>query len=82
MPITETAIARVEALALHEKQPLVQASGLVVEWRPNQPIDDTEYHLDYEYQKWPHRMTHLPAILPLSMLTKSTLCSATLPFLL
>jgi hypothetical protein len=38
LPLTDTAIARVEALALHEGQPLIQESGLVVEWRPDQPI--------------------------------------------
>ena len=47
LPITETAIARVEALALHDGQPLIQARGLVVEWRPDQPIDDSEYDVDY-----------------------------------
>ncbi|KAI2508903.1 Reverse transcriptase (RNA-dependent DNA polymerase) [Fragilaria crotonensis] len=47
LPMTDTAIARTEALALHEKQPLLQNSGLVVEWRPDQPIDDSEYDLDY-----------------------------------
>ena len=43
----DTAIARVDALALHERQPLLQTSGLVVKWRPDQPIDDAEYDLDY-----------------------------------
>ena len=47
LPMTDTAIARVEAIALHQQQPLIQASGLVVEWRPDQFIDDTEYDLDY-----------------------------------
>ena len=47
LPITDTAIARVEKIALHQKQPLLQASGLVVEWRPDQPIDDDEYDFDY-----------------------------------
>ena len=47
LPITDTAIARVEAIALHEGQPLVQDTGLVVEWRPDQPIDDDEYDLDF-----------------------------------
>lgn len=32
-PITKTAISRVEAIALNENQPLVQDSGLVIEWR-------------------------------------------------
>ena len=47
LPLTDTAIARVNALALHENQPLLQTSGLVVEWRPDQPIDDSEYDLDF-----------------------------------
>ena len=48
LPMTDTAIARVEAIALHQNQPLLQASGLVVEWRPDQAIDDSEYDLDYD----------------------------------
>lgn len=48
LPMTDTAIARVEAIALHKGQPLIQNSGLVVEWRPHQLIDDSEYDLDYE----------------------------------
>jgi hypothetical protein len=47
LPMTDTAIARVEAIASHEQQPLLQERGLVVEWRPDQPIDDAEYDLDY-----------------------------------
>jgi hypothetical protein len=47
LPITATAIARVEALAIHEGQPLIQDSGLVVEWRPGQEIDDDEYDANY-----------------------------------
>ena len=46
--LTESAIARVEALALHDKQPLIQASGLVVEWRPDHAIDDDAYDLDFQ----------------------------------
>jgi hypothetical protein len=45
--MTDAAIARVEALAHHENQPLIQASGLVVEWHPDQPIDDDEYDRDF-----------------------------------
>ena len=49
VPITDIAIARVEALAKHEGQPMVQDSNLLVEWRPNQPFDeDEEYDDDYE----------------------------------
>jgi hypothetical protein len=45
--MTDAAIARVEAIVLHQHQPLLQASGLVVEWRPDQQIDDSEYDFDY-----------------------------------
>jgi hypothetical protein len=48
LPITDTAIARVEALAIQEGQPLVQERGFVVEWRPDMPIDDDEYDRDFE----------------------------------
>ena len=49
IPITDIAIARVEALAKQEGQPLLQDSNLLVEWRPNQPFDDDdEYDDDYE----------------------------------
>jgi hypothetical protein len=47
LPMTDAAIARVEAIALHQQQPLLQESGLVVEWRPDHPIDDSEYDFDY-----------------------------------
>jgi hypothetical protein len=48
LPMPDTAIARVEALAKQEGQPLIQERGLVVEWRPDHPIDDDEYDRDYE----------------------------------
>ena len=49
VPITDIAIARVEALAKREGQPMVQDSNLLVKWRPNQPFDDEdEYDDDYE----------------------------------
>ena len=49
IPITDITIARVEALAKQEGQPLLQDSNLLVEWRPNQPVDDNdEYDGDYE----------------------------------
>ena len=49
VPITDIAIAHVEALAKQEGQPLLQDSNLLVEWRPNQPFDnDDEYDNDYE----------------------------------
>jgi hypothetical protein len=47
LPMTDTAIARVEALAYQEGQPLIQDCGLVVEWRPDQPIADDEYDRDF-----------------------------------
>ena len=47
LPMTDVAIARVEALAILDRQPLIQASGLVVEWRPDHPVDDDEYDRDY-----------------------------------
>ena len=47
LPMTDTAIARVEAIAFHEDQPLLQQRGLVVEWRPDQPIDESEYDIDF-----------------------------------
>ena len=49
VPVTDIAIARVEALAKQEGQPLLQDSNLLVEWRPNQPFDeDDEYNDNYE----------------------------------
>ena len=47
LPITDTAIARVAALAIEDDQPLIQERGLVVEWRPDHPIDDSEYDRTY-----------------------------------
>ena len=48
LPITDTCIARVEALAKNEGQPLIQARGLVVEWRPGHLVDDDEYDLNFD----------------------------------
>ena len=59
LPIPDTAIARVEALAKAEKQPLIQDTGLLVEWRHDQPIDDDEYDRDLEPDDPP--MEPLPA---------------------
>ena len=42
VPITDIAIAHVEALAKQEGQPLIQDSNLLVEWRPNQPFDEDD----------------------------------------
>jgi hypothetical protein len=47
LPINDTVIARVEAMAAHEGQPLLQDSGLVIEWRPDFPVDPDEYDRDY-----------------------------------
>ncbi len=47
LPLPNTAIARVEALlALNEGRPLIQERGFVVEWRPDHPIDDSDYNVD------------------------------------
>ena len=49
VPITDIAIARVEALAKREGQPMIQDSNLLVDRRPNQPFDeDDEYNDNYE----------------------------------
>ena len=47
VPITDATIARVEALAKQERQPLIQANGLVVEWRHDMAIDNNIYDHDY-----------------------------------
>ena len=47
LPLPDTAIARVEAIALHEGRPLIQERGFVIEWRPDHVIDDSEYDLDF-----------------------------------
>ena len=69
LPTTETAIARVEAIAKNENQPLVQDSGLVIKWRPNHPIDDDEYDLPMHFLGTPLSMTLIPMTMP-STLTK------------
>ena len=43
LPMTDTAIACVEALAIADDQPLIQERSFVIEWRPDQPIDDDAY---------------------------------------
>ena len=48
IPITDTCIARVEALAKNERQPLIQARGLVVEWRPGHLVDYDAYDFNYD----------------------------------
>ena len=47
LPMTDTAILRVNALGFADEQPLIQERGLVVEWRPDHPVDDYEYDRDY-----------------------------------
>ena len=47
LPMTDTAIARVHALGIQDEQPLIQERGLVVEWRPDHPVDESEYDRDY-----------------------------------
>jgi hypothetical protein len=54
LPIPDTAIARVEALASFENQPLFQDRGFVVGWRPDHLVDDDEYDRNFV----PH--DHLP----------------------
>lgn len=48
VPITDATIARVEALAKQERQPLIQESGLVVKWQYDMAIDDDVYDRDYD----------------------------------
>jgi hypothetical protein len=47
VPMTDIAVDRVELLAYNEGQPLIQEHGLVVEWRPDQPLDPDEYDPDF-----------------------------------
>ena len=51
--MSDSTIARVEAIALDEGQPLIPDSGLVVERRPDHPIDDSEYDRDYTPTDYP-----------------------------
>ena len=46
--ISDAAIARVEIMAKDQDQPALQDSNLLVEWSPDQHIDDDEYDKDYE----------------------------------
>jgi hypothetical protein len=48
LPIPDDTIARVEAIAHKEGQPLIQKQGLVFEWSPGQGMDIDEYDRDYE----------------------------------
>ena len=47
LPITDLAIARVEAIAFAEGQPLIQLRNFVAEHRPDYPIDESAYDADY-----------------------------------
>ena len=57
LPIPDTAIARIEALAVHDNMPLIQDRGLVVEWRHIQHMPDDEYDRDYVPPPTPTTMT-------------------------
>jgi hypothetical protein len=46
-PLPDTVIACIEALALADNQPLIQATGFNVEWRTDCPIDESKYDADY-----------------------------------
>ena len=46
--ISDPAIARVEVMAKDQGQPPLQGSNLLVEWSPDQQIDDDEYDKDFE----------------------------------
>ena len=48
LPIPEEAIMRVEEIATTEGQPLIQNSRIIVEWRPDQPFEDSD-DIDYVY---------------------------------
>jgi hypothetical protein len=50
VPMTDAAIDRVEQIASEEDQPWVQNTGLLVEWRPNEPFDDDD-DPDYVYEE-------------------------------
>jgi hypothetical protein len=50
VPVTEAAIERVEQLATKETQSWVQTTGLLVEWRPENPFED-DYDPDYMYNE-------------------------------
>ena len=46
--VSDMVIARVEALAKHQGQPLLQNSNLVVENSPDQHVDEDEFDADYQ----------------------------------
>jgi hypothetical protein len=47
LPMTDTAIARVEALGINNDQPLVQEHRFVVKWQPHHPICNDKYNRNY-----------------------------------
>ena len=80
VPITDATIARVEALAKQERQPLIQESGLVVKWQYDMAIDDDVYDRDYDSDDEPANelLDPPPAIKPL-MPTSLLISSLTPP---
>ena len=47
VPISDMVIGRVETLAKHQSQPLLQNSNLIVENSPDQEIDNNEFDMDF-----------------------------------
>ena len=47
LPMTDTALARVNALDFEDNDQWIQERGLVVKWRPDHQIDDSEYNRTY-----------------------------------
>jgi hypothetical protein len=52
LPMTDSNIARVHALALANRKPLIQTSSLIVEWQPDHPINPTDYDHDFITGVW------------------------------
>jgi hypothetical protein len=50
LPIHDAAIGRVHTIAKDEGMPLVQGGNLIMEWNPNEVIEDDAYDRDYEYE--------------------------------
>lgn len=48
VPMTDTEINRVEAFGMHDQQLIIQVSSLVVVWRPDLPLSEDEYDVDYQ----------------------------------
>ena len=47
VPISDMVIGRVEALAKHQSQPLLQESNLIVKNSPDQEVDEDEFDADF-----------------------------------